>query len=70
MTDRNRVAPQYQSMVGNQQAQPKAQGAESPTEQQIDEMQSGERWSLEATMRTYNAGGNENGPVQGDKVDE
>lgn len=36
-------------------------GAESPTASELEPMRSGERWSLTATQRVYNAGGNEPG---------
>jgi hypothetical protein len=57
-------------MVSGKEKQPQLQNAQSETEAQLGEMRGGERWSLEATMRTYNAGGNENGPVQGDQIDD
>jgi hypothetical protein len=40
-------------------------GAESPTESELRPMRSGERWSLTATQRAYNAGGNEPGHMTG-----
>lgn len=36
-------------------------GAGSPTASELEPMRSGERWSLTATERVYNAGGNEPG---------
>lgn len=63
MTERNRIAPQYQGMSFGREKSA-ATGARSETEAQIDEMREGENWSLEATERAYTAGGNENGPVQ------
>ncbi|HYF77491.1 MAG TPA: hypothetical protein VD973_10190 [Symbiobacteriaceae bacterium] len=37
------------------------EGAGSPTASELQPMRSGERWSLTATERAYNAGGNEPG---------
>ncbi|HLN62811.1 MAG TPA: hypothetical protein VK464_14795 [Symbiobacteriaceae bacterium] len=59
MTDKNRIAPQYQGMVNDTAEQPEATQATSATQEQLSEMREGERWSHEATERTYNSGGNQ-----------
>jgi len=65
MTEQNHVAPQYQPMAGNQREQRlSVESPQSATQQQLGEMRSGERWSLEATERTYAAGGNGPGSAE------
>ena len=59
MTEEGRIAPQYQAMVGNAEGRPAALNAKTETQEELAEMRSGERWSLEATERTYNSGGNQ-----------
>lgn len=59
MTDKNRIAPQYQGMVNDTAESPEATQATSPTQQQLGDMGQGERWSHEATERSYNSGGNQ-----------
>lgn len=62
MTNEERVAPQYQGMVGTQgeRRQP-AENPHSATEQVLSQMSEGEAWSHEATRRDYRTGGNEPG---------
>lgn len=54
----DRINPHYQVTSTERPAVP---DAASDTQEQLAEMRSGERWSLTATERVYNAGGIENG---------
>ncbi|MDF2629498.1 MAG: hypothetical protein K0R39_3329 [Symbiobacteriaceae bacterium] len=54
------ITQNYQGMI---QTGDGAEGAESPTAGELQPMRSGERWSLTATERVYNAGGNEPGQM-------
>ena len=58
MTDH--IHPHYQM---TRSERPWVQGTTSGTQDELAEMQSGEHWSLTATERVYNAGGNEPGAM-------
>lgn len=49
--------------VGAAQLGESVDGAGSTTASELQPMHSGERWSLTATQRAYNAGGNEPGQM-------
>lgn len=55
-----RSNPHYQV---TQSETPSVPGTASGTQEELAHMQSGERWSLTATERSYNAGGVEPGPM-------
>jgi hypothetical protein len=59
MAEKSRIAPQYQAMVENREQPPAVNNAKSETQKILSKMRPGERWSLEATMRDYNSGGNQ-----------
>jgi hypothetical protein len=65
MPFRTSVNPHYRPMATGENERPSVPGAKSDTQVQLAEMRSGERWSLTATERTYNAGGIQNGPMTG-----
>ncbi|HWI66239.1 MAG TPA: hypothetical protein VNT75_30775 [Symbiobacteriaceae bacterium] len=58
----NQITEHYQGMSFGF-ARPDVPQATSDTQEQLAEMRSGERWSLTATERVYNAGGIENGTM-------